>query len=117
MIGQGIFKVDIEGKEVCFQFGTLAGMYTEEKAGISIFELFTHIKENKNSLRVILYYFWGAAVAYNEIHKIEGMPTVAEVSEWIDFMGVNKTFEIYKESVKAPTSKNGKAPKKAGQEA
>lgn len=110
MIGSGIFKVDVEEKEVGFHFGTLAGCYTEEKAGVSIFEIFDHIKQGKHSTRYLLYYFWGAAMAYNEINNIEEKPTPAEVSKWIDGMGLKKTMEIYVKSVQSPASKNGKAP-------
>jgi hypothetical protein len=112
MIGSGTFKVDLEGRQVGFQFGTLAGAYTEEKSGISIFEIFNTINgKGKNSTRHLLNYFWGAAMAYREINGIEGEVTTAEVSQWMDEMGITKTFQIYIDSVKMPVIKNGKAPK------
>lgn len=112
MIGRGIFKVQLEDKEVGFQFGTLASAYTEEKSGISIFELFDSINtKGKYSTKNVLHYFWGAAMAYREINGIPGELTTAEVSQWIDEMGLTKTFKIYIDSVKMPIIKNGKAPK------
>jgi len=112
MIGSGIFKVQLENREVRFQFGTLAGVYTEEKSGISIFELFNLINgKSAGSTRHMLNYFWGAAMAYNEINGIDEKITPADVSQWIDEMGITKTFQIYIDSVKMPVIKNGKAPK------
>ena|SRR5688572_1793076 len=109
MIGKGVFKADVGGKEVFFHFGTLSSVYTEEKSGLPIGEVFKNIGSIKN----ILYYFWGAAVAYNEINNIKEEITVAQVSEWIDAMGIEKTYDIYVKSIQSPASKNGKAPKEA----
>jgi hypothetical protein len=110
MIGKGVFTAVIEGKEVGFHFGTLAGCYTEEKSGVSIFHIFDAINAGKHSSRHLLNYFWGAAMAYNELNGIEEKPTPAEVSLWIDSMGLSRVMEIYVESVRGPKSKNGKAP-------
>ena len=112
MIGRGVFKVTLQEDEAAFHFGTLAGCYTEEKAGISIFEIFDAINnKQKYSTKYLLYYFWGAAMAYREINEIEGKITLGKVSQWIDEMGITQTFQIYIDSVKMPAIKNGLAPK------
>lgn len=113
MIGRGIFKVQLEQQEIGFQFGTLASAYTEEKTGISIFELFDAINtKGKYSTKYMLSYFWGGAMAYREINGIDGELKLSDVSQWIDEMGITKTFQIYIDSVKMPVIKNGMAPKK-----
>lgn len=110
MIGRGgIFKEKVGDKEVCFHFGTLSSVHTEEKMGQSIGEIFKNIGSAKN----LLYYFWGGATAYNEINGIEEELTVAQVSVWMDAIGVTRLYEIYKDSIQSPVSKNGKAPKEA----
>lgn len=113
MIGTGVFKEKIGDKEVCFHFGTLAGVYTEEETGISIFEIAQEMQKKKTASKLLLAYFYGAAKAYNEIHGIEEPVTKAQVSVWLDELGITRVFSIYTASFQQP--KNGKAPKETGQ--
>jgi len=109
-IGSGEFKVKIGEKEVGFRFGMLASSYTEQKAQKPIFKVFQEIATGRGSLAV-LQYFYGGAVAYNEFNDIEEKVTLAQVSEWIEEMGLEEAMRIYSESIKTHLPKNGKAPK------
>jgi hypothetical protein len=110
MIGRGgVFKETVDGKDVYFHFGVLSAVHTEEKTGLVISDVFKKI----TSAKILLAYFWGGAVAYNEINGIKEEVTVANVSVWMDSIGALRLYEIYSQSIQSPASKNGKAPKEA----
>lgn len=108
MIGSGVFKVTIDEEEIGFHFGMLASAYTEQKSGMPIFKVFQEIASGHGSMQ-ILQYFYGGAMAYKEFNQTETVVTIATVSYWIEKMGLNKTMEIYAQSLSSPPSKNGKA--------
>lgn len=133
MIGTGVFEVEIEGKTIGFQFGMLASGYTEEVAGVSIFEVFKKIGSGSAELPLI-HYFYGGARAYNEFRNVTDeevyenakgekrtryVPrkvTVPAVSMYLEEMGLTKSVEIYLKSIEAYVPKNGIAPEVTGQE-
>lgn len=114
MIGSGVFEVEIENEKIGFQFGMLASAYTEQIAGMDIFQVFKEIATGHGTLQ-ILQYFYGGAVAYNGFHGIDKKVTIADVSTWIEKMGLEKSMEIYAKSIGAHQPKNGLAPKETGQ--
>jgi hypothetical protein len=113
MIGSGLYEVEVEGKTVGFQFGMLASMYTEEKSGQSIYDVFKDIAQAR--IKAILFYFLGGALAYNEYHKIKEEVTLVDIATLIETIGTEKALEIYSKSIGSPLTKNGQAPKEAGQ--
>lgn len=113
MIGSGLYEVEVEGKTVGFQFGMLASMYTEEKSGQSIYDVFKEIAQAR--IKGILYYFMGGAMAYNEYHGIKEPVTLAGIASIIESIGTEKALEIYSKSIGSPLIKNGQAPKETGQ--
>lgn len=114
MIGSGVYEVEVKGKTVGFQFGMLASMYTEEKSGMSITEVFKDIAKG-GRIKPIILYFLGGLMAYNELHGIEKEVKVADVATLIEEIGIPKALEIYSASIGSPLIKNGQAPKEAGQ--
>lgn len=133
MIGSGVFEIEIAGKTVGFQFGMLASGYTEEAAGISIFEVFQKIGSGTAELPLI-HYFYGGARAYNEFRNVTDEETYKDaagnerkryvprkvtvplVSTYLEELGVEKAVEIYLKSIDAYVPKNGIAPEMTGQE-
>ena len=113
MIGSGLYEVEVEGKTIGFQFGMLASMYTEEKSGQSIYDIFKEIAQAR--IKPILYYFMGGAMAYNEYHGVKQPVTLADIATIIESIGTDKALEIYSKSIGSPLTKNGQAPKEAGQ--
>lgn len=113
MIGSGVYEVEVKGEKIGFQFGMLASMYTEEKSGMSITDVFKEIATGR--LKPIILYFLGGLMAYNELHGIEKEVKVADVATLIEEIGIPKALEIYSLSIGSPLIKNGQAPKEAGQ--
>lgn len=113
MIGSGVYEVEVKGEKIGFQFGMLASMYTEEKSGMSITDVFKEIKTAK--IKPLIMYFLGGLLAYNELRGIEKEVRISDMATLIEEMGIPKALEIYSLSIGSPLIKNGQAPKEAGQ--
>lgn len=113
MIGSGVYEIEVKGEKVGFQFGMLASMYTEEKSGQSITDVFKEI--TKERIKPIILYFLGGLMAYNELHGIKKEIKISDVATLIEEIGIPKALEIYSASIGSPLIKNGQAPKEAGQ--
>lgn len=113
MVGKGIFEEKISSGTIGFKFGMYASAITEKEASANIFELFRRIHEKKEVVLGLLQYFYGGAVSYAVSHKQEP-PTIDQVGDWIEEIGFEKALSIYNQSIEY-LSKNGQAPKQAGQ--
>lgn len=116
MIGGGVYEVEIDGEKFGFEFGMLASSYTEEVAGLSIFEVFQKIGTGR-STKSLLHYFYGGAKAYNEFRDIDDKVSVATVSKLVERIGLEKASDIYLKSIATYLPKNGKALTETGREA
>jgi len=94
-----------------FKFGMYASAISEKAAGCSIAKLFHRLTEDGEATMAMLQYFYGAACAYNE-SKGKPRPTLDEVSDWLEKLGIEKAGEVLNESVGLP--KNSEAPKETG---
>ena len=114
--------------EYGFLFNMYANSITQEIGGVtSIFEYLRQIvekvgeddkgqpifKETPKAKKIILHYFYGAAVAYFDHKGIKRNVTLSDVSDWLEELGEVKAMEIYAESLGTP--KNSEAPKETGQ--
>lgn len=114
MIGSGVYlEKDRDGKDVGFQFGMLASMYTEQISGKTIYAIFKEIEQM--SVNAIVHYFYGAMAAYEFYHGGQKI-TVAQAAETLDKFDMPTLLKIYSQSIQTPVIKNGQAPKE-GQKA
>ena len=88
-----------------FKFGLYASALTEKQAGVPISEVIEGM--GKGEILPILQYFYGASVAYSEFKKIP-KKDIAEVSDLIENMGLDKAITVLTESLQMP--KNSVAP-------
>ena len=111
MLGKGIYTFEVDGKTIGFKFGMLASAYSEKEAGASISVIFEKITNQGGEATLsLLHYFYGAAVAWAKSVKQEP-PTIDQVSDYIDSIGVQKAIELFQDSIGAP--KNGTPKKKS----
>ncbi len=115
MIGKGVFEVEADGEKIGFEFGMWASSCTEEVSGLTIFEIFKKIGEGRQ--RPMIQYFYGGMMAYNEFRGIQKEIKLPDVAKMLEKIGAEKAVQIYLDSIKSYTTKNGKAPKETGQEA
>lgn len=113
MIGTGIFTIKLGEKTVGFKFGMYASAITEKESGYGIFEVFKRIfEEPSESSLLVLNYMYGGAVAYAK-SKGEKEPTVDEVGDWMEEIGIDEAMKIYSDSItsyKSKLLKNNPAP-------
>ncbi len=111
---KGTFEttVNVDGVDVVygFKFGTMASSITEDALGFGVTELFSRIANKKDLTKCLLYFFYGAAVAYARV-KTLAPPTVDEVSDMIDQIGFDECLKIYNNAIQLPTPKNAEPPK------
>lgn len=91
-----------------FKFGMYASSITENISGKSISGLIKSMSTEGEATTAILQYYYGAAVSYRESIKGE-KPTLAEVADWVEQIGVEESDKIFRESLGLP--KNSEAPK------
>lgn len=115
MIGDGVFEEEKDGEKMCFQFGMMAGYFTEEKAGKGISAVLREIQKGQTMMHS-LFWFYGGAKAYYEIRGIEKNITLPLVSTWMDKLGAEKCAEIYLKSVLSPVQKKVIAPTTTGRD-
>lgn len=89
-----------------FKFGMYASHITENISGVGISTLIKNMNGEK-STTAILHYFYGAAVSYAEFKKLD-KPTLSEVADWVESIGVEESDKIFRESLGLP--KNSEAP-------
>lgn len=108
MISKGIYTVEIDGKTVGFKFGMRASEFTEKETGTSISRVMQKINDGGGETTVsILHYFFGAACSYAAAKK-EELPSLEQVEEYIDSMGLASAMKIFSESLGVP--KNSPTP-------
>lgn len=92
---------------VGFKFGMYASSITEQESGVSITGLIKRMSAEGHATTAVLQYFYGAAVSYRKSIKGE-IPTIDEVADWVESLGVEETDRIFRESLGLP--KNSEAP-------
>jgi hypothetical protein len=107
MIGKGLFELQVDGKTVGFKFGVYSAGISEKVSGLSIGNIFDNIKKEEGAMLAILHYFYGGAVVYAQNNKAKE-PTLDEVSDLIELIGLDECLRIFKESLAVP--KNSEAP-------
>jgi hypothetical protein len=115
---KGVFTFKLQDREVGFKFGTYAISVACDKESCNIGDLFERIGFNKDgnvNLRALLHVWYGAAVHYcHHINKEVDFNT-ANVSDWLDEIGLDKVRATYVDGLKQFVPKNYTAPEKAGQ--
>ena len=82
-----------------FKFGLYASALTEKEAGVPISKVIEGM--GKGEILPILQYFYGASVAYSE-YKKQPKKDIAEVSDLIEKMGLDKAISVLTESLQMP---------------
>lgn len=105
MIGNVVFEVEIEGKKIGFEICMLSLCYTEELTGkpISV----TWAEHSNIMARPYVFYFLGAAKAYNKFRNIKDEVTFEDVCRCWD-KHRDLLLEQYAKSTSGP--KNDSAP-------
>lgn len=97
-----------------FKFGMYASSITENISGVGISGLIKKMNSEGEATTAILHYFYGAAVSYCESKGLD-KPTIPQVADWVESIGVEESDKIFRESLGLP--KNSEAPKmETGQE-
>ncbi len=113
MIGTGEFIIEVGEKRYGFKFGMYASAITEKESGFGIFEVFKRIFNNPGETSLlVLNYMYGGAVAYAKAKKTDE-PSVVEVGEWMEEMGIERAMKVYTDSIAAykdKTLKNNPPP-------
>lgn len=117
----GNVEFEIEGKKRGFRLGTYAISVAQNKYGASsIEELFRKMgigsANGVGDTHAVLCLFYGAAVHYYE-HKFgdhEKDFVIADVSDWMDEIGIERTTEIFSELLRVYQSKNYRPPVNPG---
>lgn len=121
MIGKGIFEVKAGDKVYGFRFGMYAASVTQKQAGKLITQVFADmytpveieedgkkvrgLKINENTTMCLLQYLYGGAVAYAEDKK-QAIPSIVEVGDWMDAIGLDEAIRVWTESVKPPNAES-----------
>lgn len=111
MIGKASYEFDVGDKKIGFKFNMYASSVTEKVAGVGISELL-QIK-NGRTVEMLLYYFWGGYVSWCAVTGNKEMD-MSTFSDYLEEIGLEKLLTVYSESL-GVNSKNGQAPKEAGQ--
>lgn len=93
-----------------FKFGLYASALTEKESGHPISKVIEGM--GRGEILPILQYFYGASVAYSEM-KGKPKKSMAEVSDLIEKMGLDKAINVLTESLQMP--KNSEALTEMGQ--
>lgn len=110
MVEKKLFEYEDFG----FKFGMYASSITENISGVGISGLVKRMNSEGEATTAILHYFYGAAVSYCESKGLE-KPTLPQVADWVETIGVEESDRIFRESLGLP--KNSEAPKmETGQE-
>lgn len=126
---QKIFEIEIEGKTVGFRFNMLAIGKACKLESCDVTELFSRITgevesdEQGNVVKVVrqpdieavLNFFFAAAVNYTEGNKQKVDFTAQDVSDWLDFLGLETAMRMIRENLTTTKSKNMEAPVNLGQ--
>lgn len=116
---KGTFEIEVDGVKRGFKFGTYAIAVACEKDGSDdINELFTRcgfIGDGNRSLKSLLNFFYGAAVNYAEHNGYEVDFNVANVSDWIDEIGMDKMNDLAAGGITAHEAKNSQPPANPGE--
>lgn len=109
-----IFEFEIEGKKVGLRFGMLTnGKACRIDGNISLSELFKRLGitgEQQPDFATITNWFYSAALVYNESNKIPIDFTAADVSDWLDHIGLEKLMDLIKNSFETPKTDESKNP-------
>ena len=119
---KGIIEFKVGDVDRGFKFGTYAFAIASKEEGCSLSELFkrigipyevtledktTETRRDEVNIMTLLNVFYGAAVQYAEQQtKTKPNFTVADVSDWIDELGLAKTQEILMEGLGQYQPKN-----------
>jgi len=104
----GIQEVEINGKKRGFKFGPRAIALGEREDGCKAGELFK--KMNQGDQLAILNIFYGAALDYAKVKKIEVDFDSSDVADWVYDIGLQKSLAILGDGLKSYFEKNLKAP-------
>ena len=113
MIGKGEFEFDVKGEKIGFKFGMYASSVTERESGLTISQFFAKFQGDV-SIEMLLYYFYGAHVAFCKYKGLEPQNIVV-FGDTLEDIGLDKLISLYTQSLGVYT-KNGQAPKETGQE-
>jgi len=113
MIGKGEFEIEVKGDKVGFKFGMYASAVTERESGLTISQFFAKFQGDV-SIEMLLYYFYGAHVAYCKSKGLQPQ-NIVEFGDTLEEIGLEKLLSLYTQSL-GVYSKNGQAPKETGQE-
>jgi hypothetical protein len=115
---KGVFIFKIQDRQVGFKFGTYAISVACDKEKCNISELFSRVGFNDKgevNLKSLLNLWYGAAVHYSESNNIDLDFSPANVSDWLDEIGLEKVKTTYIEGLRQFVPKNSQAPEKTGQ--
>lgn len=114
-----IYEMEVDGKTVGFRFNMLAFGKTCEMEGCSLDELYQKLGLGKvkqdPSIVTLNNFFFCAAVNYAEGKNIPVDFTPPDVSDWLDFYGIENSISMMTEAFKVPVIKNYQALEKPGQ--
>lgn len=111
---KGEFKFKIGDRERGFKFGTLSNALFCQAEGIKPIDIQNRILNDDAFIDIDYAYY--AALAYCQVHRIEVDFTKADVSCWIDEMGVERLGEMLREAFKSYLPKNVSPPKEGEQQ-
>jgi hypothetical protein len=90
-----------------------AAAVTEKESGMSISQLFKRFPGDV-SVEMLLYYFYGAHVAYCKANNLQP-DNIVTFGDYLEEIGIEKLLTVYTQSLDV-YSKNGQAPKETGQQ-
>lgn len=112
------FEFEVEGKKVGFRFNMLAFGKACEIEKCSLDDLFMKLgigEEGNVNIITMNNLFYAAAINFYEGRGLEIDFKAQDVSDWLDFIGIQSATEMMKEQFKVPEVKNEKALETAGQ--
>jgi hypothetical protein len=107
-----IFEMEVEGAKRGFRFGMWTNGKACELEKCTIDELFERlgITGGSPSIMTLTNWFFAAAICYANGNKSEVDFTSQDVSDWIDFYGLEKSMKMMTEAFSTPDIKNNEAP-------
>ncbi len=105
MIKKGFFSLEAGGKTVGFKFGIMAAKYTEEISNEAISSVSKRIIGGPRQTEALLHYFYGGAASFASSKSLP-VPTLDEIADILDAVGVEAVSRIFNESIQGPADPN-----------
>lgn len=111
---RGVHEFTVQGKSVGFKFGQYAVAIACHECKCSASELFKRMGfnggNNESDLLVLLNFFYAAAVNYCESKRMVVDFNAADVSDWIEEIGLDDCKSMLISSLTPISAKNSQAP-------